>query len=109
MIFFLSLIVSVILTALAHVLLKMHTNRVSSMSLSRVDVYLSLSLLFFVLAPLFYTFSLKEINLNIAFSFTSLIYILVLFFSRLFLKEEIPNSSVIGTVIISSGLLIYNI
>lgn len=61
------------------------------------------------IAPLFYFLALKELDLGVAFAFSSLNYALVMIASILLLKEKISLSKIIGTSIIVIGKLLFNI
>lgn len=62
-----------------------------------------------LITPLFMILALKSMDLNKAISFTALNYVFVIIGARIFLEEKINVSSYIGVVIITLGVIVYNL
>lgn len=52
--------------------------------------------------------AIREIELKVFFAVTSLTYVIVLFFSYLFLHEKITKNKIVGVIIITLGVIIFN-
>ena len=59
-------------------------------------------------APLLYFSALSRLDLNAAFSFNGLTYVLVIILSRAVLKEKISIFHITGGLFILTGFLIWN-
>ena len=55
---------------------------------------------------IFWLFVLSKAKLSMAYPFTALIYVMIIFASWLFFKEDFGAYQIIGTVVIIAGLLI---
>ena len=52
--------------------------------------------------------AIKEMELKVFFAVTSLTYVIVLFFSYLFLHEKITKNKILGVILITFGVIIFN-
>jgi len=52
--------------------------------------------------------AIREIELKVFFAVTSLTYVIVLFFSYMFLHEKITKNKIVGVIIITLGVIIFN-
>jgi len=77
----------------------------SNFILSLYNTTFVIAVMFILIAPIFYILSLSELDLNIAFSFTALQHIFVIFGASFFFGEEISRRRLSGVFIIVLGIL----
>ncbi|MGG4049554.1 EamA family transporter [Paenibacillus favisporus] len=73
------------------------------------NLYYIASLACLVLQALFWQFTLKELELSIAYPITALNNIIILLFSYFLFNEEINLNNIIGVCIIILGIIILNL
>jgi drug/metabolite transporter (DMT)-like permease len=65
------------------------------------------AILMTLLAPVFYLLALRKIDLAVAYSFTSLNYIAVVFAGKYFLDEKVGVRKIFATLLIVLGIVFY--
>lgn len=60
------------------------------------------------LASLAWMAAMTRFKLNYAYPFISLAFIIVMFFSVLFLNESLTRQSILGTVMVVAGLIVFS-
>lgn len=109
------LILMLILTNISQVLLKRSVEQMNFKSFSLKEVKYNvliesvLGIVFLLVAPFLYILALKDLPLNIAFSFTSINVIIVQFTGYKYFNEKITSNKLLGAGLIVLGLVIYNI
>jgi drug/metabolite transporter (DMT)-like permease len=117
MITYVLLFVSIILTVAAQVLIKLGMTKIGVVEFSLrnfldlipkvfTNLYLFLGLVSLGFGFMFWLLVLSKLKLSVAIPFTSLNYILVLFFSWLFLRETISLMQFAGVVLVIFGLVL---
>lgn len=96
------LISAIISTALGQFFYKIFT-------LYRKKYFFYLTILMFIFTPLFSMLSLRYFSIDLVYMFTSLTILLVVVFSRFFLKEQITKKQAIGIGFIILGVVLYGI
>ena len=76
---------------------------------SCVNIFLLIGFLMTMVAPFFYIFALKKIELSRAFAFSSANYIFVVLGSRFFFKEHISFVRWVGVIMIAAGIVLFGI
>lgn len=71
-----------------------------------LDPFIILSIVLTFLAGLIWMMAMTKVELSYAYPFTSLGFILILFFSALFFQENITNEKIIGSLLIMLGIII---
>lgn len=99
---YLSLGVAILSTALGQFFYK-------KFSLRKKYKYYIIAIVLFLLAPIFSFIALQNISIDIVYMFTSLTILLVLLFSRFFLKEDIDLKTYYGILSIIIGVIAYGI
>ncbi|MDH5681265.1 MAG: EamA family transporter [Spirochaetota bacterium] len=61
------------------------------------------------MAPVFYILALRNIELSVAFAFTSMIYIFVVLGGRVFFKEIVSLYHVLGIMLITLGIVLFGL
>ena len=101
-------LVVIILTSIAHLLLK--KGSVSAAATGRKMYLHPLSImayLLFAIAALLSIFAMKGLDLKVFFALTSLTYICIPLLSFAFLKESATRNKLLGIIIISFGVIIF--
>jgi multidrug transporter EmrE-like cation transporter len=96
-------ITSIILNAIAQILMKKIANGGLNLSLIIRSPFTYLLLASYATSIVFWMFALRKINVSIAYPMQSLGYVLVTIVAFLLLQERISNINVIGLVLIVSG------
>ncbi len=78
-------------------------------SLTNKYYFLVLTIVLFVMTPVFSFLALKKIAIDIVYMFTSLTILIVLGLSIIFLKEKIELKTYIGILFIIVGVIVYGI
>ncbi|AGB01276.1 EamA family transporter [Methanoregula formicica] len=108
MFYFALTLVVIILTSIAHLLLKKGSVDAAA---ARKKMYLHpLSItayLLFAVAALLSIFAMKGLDLKVFFALTSLTYICIPLLSFVFLKEPTTRNKLLGIIIISFGVIIF--
>jgi drug/metabolite transporter (DMT)-like permease len=110
MIYYLLTLVVVIFTSIGHLLLKMATIRVAE-SGGRIYTH-PLSLAgygIFAFVALLSIYAMKGLDMKVFFALNSLTYICIPILAFLVLKESFTRNKVIGVIIISIGVLLFNL
>ena len=76
-------------------------------SLSHNYKYFYLTIILFIVTPIFSYMALKKLPIDIVYMFTSLTILLVLLLSKIFLNEKIAPKTYIGVVFIILGVILY--
>ncbi len=104
-------------TAIGQLFLKRNTNRLGSPALDGPGAYVQfavrvlrlpgiwLGLLFMAFGLIIWLIALSWFNLSLVFPIGSVQYVLVLFASRIFLKEKLNAMKVCGTLLIIAGII----
>ena len=114
MIFSLILVfLAVVLTGISQVLLKTGSARVGNGKYSVLDAYLNIPALFayglLVFVTILSVIALKEIPLKTFYAVASMNFVIVAVLSWGILKEKITRNAVIAVVLISLGVIIFNL
>lgn len=104
-----ALILSIILTSVSQIILKMgsETNKKWIYSLLSYKIFLGYFLLFIV--TILNVLVMQKIQLKTMTAWISLTYIIVNILSYFFFKENINKDKILGSVIIVSGIIIYSL
>ena len=111
---YIELLIMIILTSLSQVLIKIGSGKIrtgdgSGMLISSfINPYIIIGTALVLGAPLLYFSALSHLNLNTAFSFNGLAYILVIILGRSILKEKISIFHIAGGLLILAGFVIWN-
>lgn len=104
------ILISVILTSLSQVLLKISTEKQYK---SVIREYINFKVIFaysmFFITMFLNILALKYISMKSIQVFMALSYFCVLILSRVILKEKITKSKLIGNIIIIIGVVVFNI
>ena len=108
------LLLMVVVTNISQVLLKLGMIKIVpepeirwwSAYLTNKSMFIGLVLM--GIAPVLYILALRDIPLNIAFSFTSVNVIVVQFTGNKFLGEPLSHKKILGSCIICFGLILYS-
>lgn len=68
-----------------------------------------ITVLFFTITPLFSFQALKTLSIDIVYLSTALNIVLILLFSTLFLREQVPKRKIFASLFIVLGVLIFNL
>jgi uncharacterized membrane protein len=71
-----------------------------------LDPFIILSIILTFLAGLIWMMAMTKVELSYAYPFTSLGFVLILFFSAYFFQENITNEKIIGSLLIMIGIII---
>ena len=108
------LILVIILTNISQVLLKKSIGEIDLRNFrlkgsdKRTLLTLTIGAILLLIAPILYITALKDIPLNVAFSFTSVNVIIVQFTGYKYFNEEITIDKLAGAIMILIGLIVYN-
>ena len=109
MIYYLLTLVIVIFTSVAQLLLK--KGCVVSMD-QNVKMYLHpysiIAYIIFAIVAFLSIYAMKGLDLKVFFALSSLTYICIPILSFIFLKESVTKNKLIGIIIISIGVVIFN-
>ena len=111
---YIKLLIMIILTSLSHVLIKIGSNKIRTGSgtgkliRSFLNLYIIIGMALVLIAPLLYFSALSRLDLNAAFSFNGLGYVLVIILGRSVLKEKISIFHITGGLFILTGFIIWN-
>jgi multidrug transporter EmrE-like cation transporter len=72
-------------------------------------IYLALTIVSFLLVPVFSYNALKELAIDTVYMSTSITIVMVLLGGAFLLKEKLSKRKIIGSVIIIIGVIIYNV
>jgi len=78
-------------------------------SLSHSYKFFYLTIILFIVTPVFSYMALKKIPIDIVYMFTSLTILIVLFLSKIFLNEKIASKTYVGVIFIILGVILYGI
>ncbi len=109
MIYFILTLIIVIFTSIAHLLLK--KGSVLALDSKRViytHPYSLISYVIFAIVAFLSIYAMKGLDLKVFFALNSLTYICIPVLSFMFLKESVTRNKVIGIVIITLGVIIFN-
>jgi len=98
----------ILLAALAHILIKMGAKDRKNWITSFFNPLTILGLITFILVTLLNLYALRAIELKYIASWYGLTYILVLLFSRKYLREKIDLFKILGVLFIAAGLFIFS-
>ncbi len=73
------------------------------------NYYIIITILLYIIGFCLYLYLLSNFELSKLLPFTSLLYIVILLFSWIFLNETITSTKIIGTIIIMAGVYIITI
>ncbi len=108
------LLVMIILTSLSQILIKAGSGKIVTergiglLIKSFLNPYLIIGTALVLVAPFLYFSALSRLDLNAAFSFNGLGYILVIILGRFVLKEKITALHIAGGLFILTGFVIWN-
>ncbi len=111
---YIKLLIMIILTSFSQVFIKIGSGRLRTgdgvfvLIKSFCNIPLIIGMILVLSAPLLYFSVLSQLNLNIAFSFNGLAYIVVIILGRFVLKEKISVFHLTGGLFIFTGFLIWN-
>lgn len=109
------LLISVILTVIGLLLFKKIAislktkNGLIKLVKSLLNKYLVFAFVSFLMSAVLYILALNRLDLAVAFSFTGLNYVLVLFGARLIFKEKVNIYHIIGVLGIAIGLFVFHL
>lgn len=110
MMYYLLTLVVVLFTSIAHILLKIATCRAAK---SGVRIYTHpVSLVaygIFAMVAFLSIYAMKGLDLKVFFALNSLTYIVIPLLAFFILKESFTRNKAIGVVLISIGVLLFNI
>ena len=102
MIFYFSLILMIVCTALGQIYYKLFFREMKKK-------YIVLALIFFITTPYLNYEALRGLSLDFVCIFSALIFVLVQVLSNIVLKEKQTKIQLMGTISIILGLLVYSI
>ena len=111
---YIKLLVMIILTSLSQVFIKMGSGKIRTgeglfvLIRSFLNPFIVTGMVLVMGAPLLYFSALSRLNLNTAFSFNGLAYIVVIILGRSILKEKISIFHIAGGLFILIGFVILN-
>lgn len=105
------LAISVILTAVAHILLKKGSSLHAEGTF--LDVYLNKYTIFgysvFFVSTIFTVYAMQRLDLKVVYAISALCIPLVVILSNIFLSETIRKKTVVSVFLITLGVFIFNI
>ena len=113
MIYYFSLFLMIVFTVLAQLLIKKGVVQFQETGSFRETVrlfcssYIIIGFFLVMIAPVFYIFALRSIELSKAFAFSSANYALVVIASRIFFKENVNTLRWVGVALIVFGLVCF--
>ncbi len=112
MIYYLLLVFSSLLTALAQIVFKIGAKRLDldkGISFNIRNKYLLVGLLLFSVCPFLSIAAMRVIDFSIFYSFTALNYFFIMLFSIIILKEKVDKFKIAGNCLIVVGIIIFSI
>lgn len=110
MIYYLLTLVVVLFTSIGHLLLKIATSRVAASGGRLYTHPLSIvAYVIFAVVALLSIYAMKGLDLKVFFALNSLTYICIPLLALLVLRESFSRNKVIGVIIISLGVLLFNL
>ncbi len=120
MIKYIVLLIAIMLGAIGQLLLKLGIKKINftNIDLKSFDnilqifitllknYYIIITILLYIIGFCLYLYLLSNFELSKLLPFTSLLYIIILLFSWIFLNEAISSTKIIGTIIIMAGVYI---
>lgn len=108
--YYLSYILAIILTAISQLLLKFGANKgiKKNIFFSFFNIYTLSGYSILLISTILSVFALQIIPLKITIMLLPLVYILVGFFSFIFLKESLSKNKLLGSIIIIIGIILFN-
>jgi uncharacterized membrane protein len=108
------ILIGILFASLGQVFWKLGMNSIGSIdSFSLVEIvkiflnlYIILGLIMYGLGTVFWLIALSNKDLSYVYPFIALTFIIVLFFSKFLLHEEVGTYRIIGTLIIIIGLIV---
>jgi drug/metabolite transporter (DMT)-like permease len=101
--------VGILLTGLAQVLLKLGMSHRDSWVSSFFDWRTLIGYGFFGVVTVLNVYAMQEIELKVTGAWGSMTYVLVLLLSGLVFKERMGRAVILGCVLISAGILVFNL
>jgi drug/metabolite transporter (DMT)-like permease len=102
-------LIIIILTSLGQIFLKIGSQSGNNSLIKTLTHPLSLlGYLTFAIVAFLSIDAIKEIELKVFFALTSLTYVIVVFFSYIFLHEKITKNKILGVFLITFGVIIFN-
>jgi drug/metabolite transporter (DMT)-like permease len=110
LIYYILTLVVVVFTSIGHLLLKIAATRVSE-SGGRIYTHpVSIAgYLIFAFVAFLSIYAMKGLDMKVFFALNSLTYICIPILAYLILRESFTRNKVIGVIIISAGVLIFNL
>lgn len=105
--YYFAIFLGIILTSFSQILLKLGSRNNKSFFKSFFSFRVLFGYLLFIFVIILNIYAMQKIDLKILNALISLNYILVIFLSRLILKENLSSKQLIGTLLITIGLIIY--
>jgi drug/metabolite transporter (DMT)-like permease len=68
-----------------------------------------LGYLTFAIVAFLSIYAIKELELKVFFAITSLTYVVVLLFSYIFLNEKLTSNKIIGVILVTFGVILFNL
>ena len=99
---FIYLACAIVLTAFEQISYKLYSQR-------RSLIYLALTIGLFCFIPFMNYLALRDLTLSVVYMSTGLTYVLVMFFAKYILNEEIRKQHTYAIVLIVSGVVVFNI
>ncbi|KAA5806003.1 EamA family transporter [Thermoanaerobacterium thermosaccharolyticum] len=106
------IIISVILSASAQILLKYGVKNISitgsvfHILVQYINVYVLLGIMSYIGSMIIWLYVLTKVDVGYAYSFTSLGFVLVMLFSIILFGENVNLLKIIGTLLISFGIVL---
>ena len=108
---YLFVLFAIILTGFSQILLKIGSNYKKSNKF--LDSYLNFATIsayfLYIIVTVLYIYAMVDIPLKIVYALGALNYLIILIFSGLILKEPITKIKVIATLIITMGVIVFNL
>ena len=103
--------IAVVLTAISQILLKVGADKTKSLKIIRryLNYYVISGYLIFLVVTLINLYAYKYLPIKMAVIFLPFTFILVAVFSFLLLKEKMSKKHLISSLIIITGVIIYNL
>jgi len=109
MIYYVLMLVVIVFTSVAHLLLKKGSETPSDSKMGMyTNPYSLTAYAVFAIVALLSIYAMKGFDLKVFFALNSLTYICIPVLSFIFLKESCTRNKLIGIIIISFGVIIFN-
>ena len=111
MLIYFLMITIILLTSVAQVLLKIGSTQEKNSSYIKLfsNPASLLGYLTFAIVAFLSIYAIKELELKVFFAITSLTYVVVLLFSYFFLNEKLTSNKIIGVVLVTFGVILFNL